>query len=183
MGAGRPADGRANRTGLGRVRAAGLGRARARPLCLDGGIAPRGGRRGARARAGGAVRPRDGQEPEHRAAGVAEDLRPAAGLAERRARVEPAGRSGAGAGSAAGPVPLLRGQGGGAGRAGGGAGPAPAAHRVPAAGHRGGRDRGPGRGGRGTQGTWPRDPAAGPGLRHGAGSGERAEVAAERSDL
>ena len=104
-------------------------------------------------------------------------------LAERRARVEPAGRSGASAGRAAGPVPLLRGQGGGAGGAGGGAGPAPAAHRVPVAGHRGGRDRGPGRGGRGTQGTWPRDLAAGPGLRHGAGSGERAEVAAERSDL
>ena len=183
MGTGRPTDGQTDRAGAGRVRAAGVGGAGARALRLDGGTAPRGGRRGARARAGGALRPGDGQEPEHRAAGLAEDVRLAARLAERRARVESSGRPAASAGSTAGAVPGLRGQGGAADGAGGGAGPAPADHGVPAAGRGGGCDRGPGGGDRGPQGAGLGDPAAGAGLRDGAGSGERAEVEAERSDL
>ena len=43
---------------------------------LGGGAAPRGHRRRARACAHRAVRPGDGQEPQHRAAGLAADLRP-----------------------------------------------------------------------------------------------------------
>ena len=46
------------------------------------------------------VRPGDGQEPEHHAARLAEDLRPAARRPEPRARLEPVGRPGAGADAA-----------------------------------------------------------------------------------
>ena len=51
----------------------------------------------------------DGPEPEHRAARLAEDLRPAARRLQPRARLEPAGRPGAGEGAAAGPSRLHRG--------------------------------------------------------------------------
>ena len=69
----------------------------------------RAGRRGPRARPDRTVRPGDGQEPQHRAARLAEDLRPAARRLQPRARLEPAGRPGAGQGAAARPPRLHRG--------------------------------------------------------------------------
>ena len=73
-----------------------------------------GGRR-SRACCRGAVRPGDGQEPEHRAARLGADVWPAGGSLQRRARLEPAGRSGACAGAATWTSRLHRG-GGAAGR-------------------------------------------------------------------
>ena len=75
-GAGGPADRRADRGRARQVRADRLGRARARPLRLVGGRAPRAGRRCARAHLRRPLRPRDGQEPQHRAARLAGDVRP-----------------------------------------------------------------------------------------------------------
>ncbi len=80
-----------------------------RPLLVDGGAAPRAGRRRSCARADRPLRPGDGQEPEHRAPRLAEDLRPAARRVQPRARLEPAGRPGAGEGAAARPSRLHRG--------------------------------------------------------------------------
>ena len=48
------------------------------PLLVDGGAAPRARRRRPRACPRRTVRPGDGPQPEHRAARLAEDLRPAA---------------------------------------------------------------------------------------------------------
>ena len=148
-----------------------------------GRAAPRAGRRGACPRPGRALRPRDGQEPEHRAAGLAEGLRPAARRAQPRARLEPPGRSGERAGAAAGALQGLHRRGAAAGRTRGRAGLAPAARGLPRAARRGRRDPQPRGPGGGAGGGRPRGAAAGPGLRHGAGSAERAAVAAERSDL
>ena len=67
------------------------------------------GRRGARAHLRRPVRPGDGQEPEHRAARLAADVRSAARRLQPRARLEPAGRPGAGQSAAAGPPRLHRG--------------------------------------------------------------------------
>ena len=47
------------------------------PLRVDGGRAPRARQRRARARIGRTLRPGDGPQPQHRAAGLAEDLRSA----------------------------------------------------------------------------------------------------------
>ena len=87
----RPGRGRAFR---GRVRGAGLGGARPGPLRLVGGRAPRPRGRCARAHPGGALRPRERAEPEHRPAEVAEDVRPAPRRLQLRARLEPSGRPG-----------------------------------------------------------------------------------------
>ena len=183
MGAGGRADRQADRADAGRVREACLGRAGSGPLRLVGGAASRERRRDTRARAGSAVRAGDGPQPEHRAAGVAEDLRPAAGRAEPRARLAPAGRPGAGPGAAAGALQGVHRRGAGAGRAGGRAGRAAADRGVPRAARRGGRGAQPRRRGGRAGGGGAGGAAAGAGLRHGAGSGERAEMAAERSDL
>ena len=78
-------------------------------LRLGGGAAPRGQRRRARACARRAVRPGDGQEPQHRAAGLAADLRPPGRGPEPRPGLEPPGRPGAGAGSSSrGTAPTAR---------------------------------------------------------------------------
>ena len=66
-------------------------------------------RRRPRARPHGPVRPGVAQEPEHRAARLAEDLRPAARRLQPRARLEPAGPSGAGQHATARPSRLHRG--------------------------------------------------------------------------
>ena len=124
-----------------------------------------------------------GAEPEHRAAGLAEDVRRAAGRAEPRARLEPAGRPGAGPGAAAGPLQGLHRRGATAGRPRGRAGRAAADRGVPRAARRGGRGAQPRRRRGSAGGGGPRGTAAGAGLCHGAGPGERAAVAAERSDL
>ena len=87
----------------------GVGGAGTGPLRVDGGPAPRARGRRARTRAGRAVRPGDGPEPEHRAAGLAADLRPVARRVQPRARLEPTGRPGAGQGATAGPSGLHRG--------------------------------------------------------------------------
>ena len=76
------------------------------------------------------VRPGDGQEPEHRAARLAEDLRPAARRLQPRARLEPARRPGAGEDAATRPPRLHRG-GEAAGRAGARGRPAPADPGLP----------------------------------------------------
>ena len=106
---GRPADRRADRDGSRRVREDGLGGARRGPLLVDGGPAPRAGRRGPRAHPDRTVRSGDGQEPQHRAARLAEDLRPVARRLQPRARLETAGRPGEGEGAAARPPRLHRG--------------------------------------------------------------------------
>ena len=177
------ADGGGDLANAGRVREDGLGRTGPGPLRLVGGAAPGEQWRGARARAGGALRAGDRAEPEHRAAGVAEDVRRAAGRAEPRARLEPAGRPGAGPGAAAGALQGLHRRGAAAGRPRGRAGRAAADRGVPRAARRGGGGAQPRRRRGGAGGGGPRGAAAGTGLRHGAGSGERAAVAAERSDL
>ena len=69
----------------------GLGGARARPLRLVGRGAPRAQRRRSRACPRRAMRPGDRPEPQHRAAGLAEDIRPAPRRLQRRGGLEPAG--------------------------------------------------------------------------------------------
>ena len=91
-----PADRRRDRGRARQVREDGLDRTGARPLRLDGGRAPRAGRRRSRARPRRPVRPGDGQEPQHRAARLAEDLRPATRRLQPPARLDPARRPGAG---------------------------------------------------------------------------------------
>ena len=92
-----------------------------------------------------AVRPGDGQEPQHRAAGLAADLRPPGRGPEPRPRLEPPGRPGARPGAAAG------------------------APRLPRGGGAAGGDRARGRPARGDPGL----PAAARRARHGAGPGGR----------
>ena len=84
--------------------------------------------------------PRERAEPEHRSAGMAEDVRPAPRRLQLRARLEPSGRPGAGSCVPAGAVAGVSGRGGAAGRAGGRAGPPAMDRGVPA----GARDRGHG---------------------------------------
>ena len=109
VGAGRPTDRGTDRSRPRRVREDGVGGIRAGPLLVGGGPAPRARERRPRARPRRAVRPGDGPQPEHRAARLAEDLRPAARRLQPRARLEPPGRPGAGQGAAAGPPGLHRG--------------------------------------------------------------------------
>ena len=109
VGAGRPADRGANRSRPRRVREDSVGGTGAGPLRVDGGPAPRARRGRACARPRRTVRPGDRPQPEHRAARLAEDLRPATRRVQSRARLEPPGRPGAGQGAAAGPSRLHRG--------------------------------------------------------------------------
>ena len=91
LGTGRHSDRRADRSRTRRVREDGVGGARAGPLRLVGRGAPRARRRRSRACPRRAMRPGDRPEPQHRAAGLAEDVRPAARRLQRRTRLEPAG--------------------------------------------------------------------------------------------
>ena len=109
MGTGGPADRGADRSRPRPVREDGVGGTGGGPLRVDGGPAPRARRRRPRARPRGSVRLGDGPQSEHRAARLAEDLRPAARCLQPRARLEPPGRPGAGQGAAAGPLGLHRG--------------------------------------------------------------------------
>ena len=102
MGTGGQPDGRANSGSAPGVREDRLGRAGAGPVRLERRPAPGRERRRPRPCVRGAGRSGDGQEPEHRAAGVGKDLRDPPRLAELQARLEPPGRSGAGESPAAG---------------------------------------------------------------------------------
>ena len=145
LGPGGPAKRPGHRPGARRVRADRLVRAGSGSLRVGGGAAPRGHRRRARACARRAVRPGDRQEPQHRAAGLAADLRPPGRGPEPRPGLEPPGRPGARPGAAAGAPRLPRG---------GGAASGDRARRRPA---------------RGDPGL----PAAARRARHGAGPGGR----------
>ena len=180
VGADGPADRRADQRGPRRVREDSVGGARSGPLRVDGGPAPRAGRRRPRARPHGPVRPGDGQEPEHRAARLAEDLRPAARRLQPRARLEPARRPGAGEGAAARPPRLHRG-GEPAGRPGARGRPARVDPGLPGAARRARPRAKPRRRRRHPRGRGLRGAAPGPGLRDRPRPGEREAVAAERS--
>ena len=179
MGAGGPTDRRTDRRGSGRLREDGLGGTGVRPLRMDGRAAPRARRRRSRPRPGGAVRPGDRTEPQHRPSGMGEDVRPAPGRLQRRTRLGSPGRSGAGAGAATRSPRLHRGDTATGGppariltprpdpglpatacRARHGAEPCRCRRRAP-------------RGG-------PRSAAPRQGLHHRAGPGDRGPVAAER---
>ena len=180
VGARRPADRGTDRSRAGRVREDGVGGTGAGPLLVDGGPAPRAQRRRPRARPRRAVRPGDGPQPEHRAARLAEDLRPAARCLQPRARLEPPGRPGAGQGAAAGPSRLHRG-GEGAGRSRARSRPARVDPRLPGAARRAWRGAKPRRRGLRPGGGRPRSAAPGQELRDRPRSGQRKAVAAERS--
>ena len=180
VGAGRPADRGADRSRPRRVREDGVGGTGAGPLLLDGGPAPRAWRRRACARPRRAVRPGDGPQPEHRAAWLAEDLRPAARRLQPRARLEPPGRPGAGQGAAARPSRLHRG-GEAAGRARPRSRPTRVDPRLPGAACRARRGAEPRRRGLRPGGSRLRSAAPRQGLRHRPRSGQRKAVAAERS--
>ena len=180
MGARRPADRRADRSRPRRVREDGLGGTGAGPLCVDGSLAPRARRRRPRAHPRRAVRPRDGPEPEHRAAGLAEDLRPAPRRVQPRARLEPTGRPGAGQGAAARPPRVHRG-GEAAGRARTRGRPPRTDPRLPGAARRARRGAEPRRRSLRPRGRGPRRAAPRQGLHHRPRSGQRKAVAAERS--
>ena len=100
MGTGGPTDRQADRGGCGRLREDGLGGAGFRPLRMDGRAAPGARGRRSRPRSGGTVRPGDRTEPQHRASRLGEDVRPATGRLQPRARLGSPGRSGAGQGGA-----------------------------------------------------------------------------------
>ena len=180
VGAGGPADRRADQRGSRRVREDGVGGTRTGPLLVDGGLAPRARRRGPCAHPHGTVRPGDGQEPEHRAARLAEDLRPAARRLQPRARLEPAGRPGAGKDAATRPSRLHRG-GEATGRPGGGGRPARGDPGLPGAARRARRRAQPRRCRRHSRRRGTRSAAPGQRLRDRARPGEREAVAAEGS--
>ena len=180
MGTGGPANRRSDRSRPRRVRENRLGRAGARPLCVDGGPAPRARRRRSRAHPRGAVRPRNGPQSEHRAAGLAEDLRSASRRLQPRQRLEPSGRSRAGEDAAAGTPGLHRGV-KAAGRARTRAEPARPDPRLSGAARRAGRGADPPRRGLRTRGGRPRSAAPRHGLPDRPRSGHRQAVAAERS--
>ena len=178
MGAGGPADRRADRSRPRRVREDGVGGTGAGPLRVDGGPAPRARGWRPRAHPRRPVRPRDGPEPEHRAARVAADVRPAARCLQPRARLEPPGRSGAGQGAAAGPRGLHRGV-EAAGRARTRSRSAHADPRLPGAARRARRGAEPRRSGLRAGGCWPGGAPPRQGLRNRPRSGQRKAVAAE----
>ena len=156
-----------------------MGRAGARPLRMDGGAPPGGGRRRARPCPRGAVRPGDRAEPQHRPSGLAEDVRSAPGRLQPRARLEPSGRPGAGQGGAARPPRLHRG-GAAAGRASARILPPRPDPGLSAPTRRARNGAESPRGRRRTAGGWPRSAAPRQGLHHGAGPRQRGPVAAER---
>ena len=106
-----------------------------------------------------------GDPPQHRAARMAADVRPAARRLQPRARLEPPGRSGAREGAAAGPRGLHRGV-EAAGRARTRGGPAHADPRLPRAARRARRGQGPRRRGLRAGGCRSRCDAPGQGLHH-----------------
>ena len=164
MGAGGPAERCPDWSGPRRVREDGVGGTGAGPLRVDGGPAPGARRRGGRARPRRAVRPGDGPQPEHRAARLEEDLRPAARRLQPPARLEPPGRPGAGQGAAARPS-RLPGGGEAAGRPRARSRPARVDPRLPGAARRARRGAEPRRRGRRPGGGRLRGPAAGQELR------------------
>ena len=182
MGAGGPADRRADRGRPRRVREDGLGGIGAGPLRLDGGPAPRARHRGARARPHRTLRPGDRPQPEHRAARVAEDVRRPPRRLQPPARLGPPRRPGASPGAPARPSRLLR-RGEAAGRPRARSRPAGVDPRLPpaAGGARHGED--PRRRGRRFGGSRLRGAPPGQGLPDRPRSGQRKAVAAERSTL
>ena len=122
----------------------------------------------------------NGQEPQHRAARLAEDLRPATRRLQPRARLEPAGRPGAGQGPAAGPPRLHRG-GDAADRPGARSRPAGVDPGLPDAARRARRRAEPRRRDRRPGGRRPRSAAPGQPLRDRPESGRRQAVEAEGS--
>ena len=147
VGAGGPADRRADRSRPRRVREDGLGGAGTRPLRLDGGPAPRARRRGARAHPHPTLRSGDRPQPEHRAAWLAEDVRRAARRLQPPARLGPPRRPGASPGAPARPS-RLPGGGEAAGRPRARSRPARADPRLPPAAGRARRGQDPRRCGR-----------------------------------
>ena len=173
-----PEDRRSDRSRPRRVREDRVGGTGAGPLRVDGGSAPGKRRRRPRAHPRRAVRPTDGPQPQHRAARLAEDLRPAARRLQPRARLEPSRRPGAGAGAAAGPRGLHRGV-EAAGRAGTRGRPAHAHPRLPRAARRARRGQGQRRRGLRPGGRWPGGAAPRQGLHHRPRSRQRQALAAE----
>ena len=182
VGAGGPADQRADRSRPRRVREDGVGGTGAGPLRLDGGPAPGARRWGPRARPHRTLRSGDRPQPEHRAARLAEDLRPAPRRLQPPARLEPPGRPGARPGAPARPSRLHRGS-EAAGRPRARSRPARVDPRLPAAACRARRGAEPRRRGRRPGGGWLRGAPPGQGLRDRPRSGQRDAVAAERSAL
>ncbi len=178
MGAGGPADRRADRSRPRRVREDGVGGAGAGPLRVGGGPAPRTRGRRPRAHPRRAVRPTDGPQPQHRAPRVAQDLRSATRRLQSRARLEPSRRPGTRQGAAAGPRGLHRGV-EAAGRARTRSGSAHTDPRLPGAARRARRGQGPRRRGLRAGGRWAGGAPPGKGLRHRPRSGQRQAVAAE----
>ena len=126
------------------------------------------------------VRPGDGQEPEHRAARLAEDLRPAARRLQPRPRLEPARRPGAGEDTATRPSRLHRG-GDAAGRPGARGRPARVDPGLPGAARRARRRAEPRRRRLHSRRRGFRGAAPGQELRDRPRPGEREAVAAEGS--
>ncbi len=182
MGAGGPADRRADRSRPRRVREDRLGGTRAGPLRVDGRPAPRARGRSPRAHPRRAVRPPDRAEPQHRAARLAQDLCPASRRLQPRAWLEPPGRPGASQGAAAGPCGLHRGV-EAAGRTRTRGGPPHADPRLPGAARRTRRGQGPRRRGLRAGGRWAGGAAPGTGLHHRPRSRQREAVAAEGRTL
>ena len=179
MGAGGRADRRTDRRGSGRFRGHGLGRARTRPLRMGGRAAPRAWRRRSRPCPRRAVRPGDRPEPQHRAAGLGEDLRSPSGRIQSRTRLEPPGRPGAGQGGATRAPRLCRG-GAAAGRAPARSIPPRPDPGLPAPARRARHGAESCRCRLRTAGGGSRSAAPGQGLPHRAGPRDRGPVAAER---
>ena len=179
MGAGGPTDRRTDRRGSGRLRGDGLGGTGVRPLRMGGRSAPRARRRRSRPRLGGAVRPGDRTEPQHRPSGLGEDVRPAPGRLQRRTRLGSSRRPGAGQGAATRPPCLHRG-----GAAAGGPParilPPRSDPGLPAPTRRARHGEEPVRCRRRPAGGGPRSAAPGQGLPDGAGSHDGGPVASER---
>ena len=179
LGPGGPTHRRADRGGPGRLREDGLGGTGARPIRLGRRAAPRARRRRSRPRPRRAVRPGDGPQPQHRAAGLGEDLRAAQGRLQPRTRLGSPGRPGSGQSAAARAPRLCRG-GAVEGR--------PPARSLPPRPDPG-LPASEGRARHGaescrcrlrTAGGGPRSAAPGQGLPHRAGPRDRGPVAAER---
>ena len=179
VGAGGRTDRRTDRRGSGRLRGDGLGGAGVRPLRMGGRAPPRARRRRSRPRLGGALRPGERPEPQHRPSGLGEDVRPAPGRLQRRTRLGSSRRPGAGQGAAT-RAPRLH-------RGGAAAGGPPARilpprpyPGLPAPTRRERHGAEPVRCHRRPAGGGPRSAAPGQGLSDRPRSGQRTAVAAER---
>ncbi len=120
-----------------------------------------------------------GDPPQHRASGMAEDVRSVARRLQPRARLEPSRRSGAGQGGAA-RAPRVHRGGAAAGRAPARILPPRPDPGLPAPACRARNGAESPRSRRRTAGGGPRSAAPGQGLHHGAGPRQRGPVAAER---